>query len=267
MSAAPTLNEARPRAGRDRWRSRALTGSLLRTVVRIGPTVLATVVVIVALQTLPTPADNTAATSRVLGIGLVGFGVAAMTARYAARFLPLAALLKLSLVFPDAAPSRFRLAVAAGSSRRLAREAEAARSHGLSDDQSGAAEQILLLSTALGEHDRRTRGHSERVRIYSRLIGEQMRIGGDDLEKLQWGALLHDLGKISVPSHILNLPDRPSDDEWRLVQQHPGAGRRLIQPVAEFLGPWAAAADGHHEKWEPRRRQRTSHIECAFGTS
>lgn len=61
MSAAPTLNEARPRAARNRWRSRALAGSLLRTVVRIGPTLLATVVVIIALQTLPTPADDTAA--------------------------------------------------------------------------------------------------------------------------------------------------------------------------------------------------------------
>lgn len=243
--AAPTRSSTR-----HQWRSHPAAGTALRIAVRLAPVVLATVIVIVCLRVIPSPNNLILEIARLLAIVLIGLGAAVVTSHFSQRLLPLAALLKLSLVFPDQSPSRFRMALKSGSSRRLAQEVSLAQDHGLSYDQGSAAEQILLLTTAIGEHDRRTRGHSERVRIYSRLIGEQLGLGSEDLEKLQWGALLHDLGKLSVPAHILNLPGRPNESEWQLVQQHPGAGRTLIQPVEEFLGPWAAAADGHHEKWD-----------------
>src|SRR4051812_37301542 len=168
----------------------------------------------------------------------------------ARRFLPLAALLQLSLVFPDQTPSRFRMALKAGSGRRLAREVEDARANGVSDEPGRAAEQLVLLATAIGDHDRRTRGHSERVRLYAELIGEELHLDAMDRAKLQWAALIHDIGKVTVPPAILNKKGRPDPDEWAILQNHPAAGEDLIAPVEEWLGEWVHAVGGHHEKWD-----------------
>jgi hypothetical protein len=233
-----------------RWRSRRLTGSVIRAGATLAPALLVAVTVVACQRLLPDLDGLIGSPLRFVAILMIGLAIAVGTNNAAQRLLPLAALLKLSLVFPDQAPSRFRMAVKSSSSRRLDQEANAVEAHGLSDDETSATEQILLLTTSIGEHDRRTRGHSERVRIYSRMIGEQLGVRDEELEKLQWGALLHDLGKLSVPNHILNLPGRPNDAEWNMVRLHPSAGRSLIQPVAAFLGPWAAAADSHHEKWD-----------------
>ncbi len=85
----------------------------------------------------------------------------------------------------------------------MQRELTEAREHGLSHDASQAAEQLVLLSAAIGAHDRRTRGHSERVRLYAELLGEELHLENDDRHKLQWAALIHDMGKITVPPQIL----------------------------------------------------------------
>jgi len=115
--------------------------------------------------------------------------------RFARRLLPLAALMQLSLVFPDQAPSRFRSALRSGSSRTLERTLDDTRRHGLAKDPGDAARQVVQLIGAIGDHDRRTRGHSERVRLFADLVGEELKLSKEERQKLQWGALLHDLGK------------------------------------------------------------------------
>ena len=173
-----------------------------------------------------------------------------ITDALARRFLPLAALLQLSLVFPDQTPSRFKTALKGGSGRRLAREVDLARRDGISDDPSRAAEQLLMLATAIGDHDRRTRGHGERVRLYTELIADELHISEDERAKLQWAALIHDIGKIEVPTKILNKKGQPDANEWSILQRHPLVGERLVTPVESWLGDAVHAVGGHHERWD-----------------
>ena len=111
----------------------------------------------------------------------------------------------------------------------------------IADDSADAAARILAHVFALHNHDRRTRGHSERVRAFAVMIGREMGLRPDQLDKLQWAALLHDIGKLKVPSRILNKSGRPTKDEWARLESHPAYGERLIAPLADWLGDWAGA--------------------------
>ena len=120
---------------------------------------------------------------------------------------------------------------------------------GLSDDASAAAEELLELIAALSAHDRLTRGHAERVRAYSRMIGEELHLSDDDLNKLHWGGLLHDVGKLFVPTEILNKPGELTDEEFEIMKGHPGWGAELCEPLRGWLGEWVDAVGQHHERW------------------
>ena len=101
----------------------------------------------------------------------------------------------------------------------------------------------------MSRHDRLTRGHSERVRAYADLIGQQLRLDDESTVKLHWAALVHDVGKLDVPAEILTKKGRPTQQEWMLVlQQHPGASRRYLRGLDEWLGEWGRAATEHHER-------------------
>ena len=176
--------------------------------------------------------------------------VYALAARVVRRALPLAALLKMTLVFPDKAPTRMAVARKAGSTRALERKLAEARERGIKDEPSVAAEQILALATSLNKHDRLTRGHSERVRAVTDLIAEELSLPQGDRDRLRWSALLHDIGKLTVPGSILNKPGKPDDIEWLLLKSHPLAGARLAAPLGGWLGPWADSIAQHHEKYD-----------------
>ena len=163
--------------------------------------------------------------------------------RCARRAVPLAALLKMTLVFPDQAPSRLAVARRAGSTRTLERQLQLAEEQGARDDLSIAAENILALATSLNRHDRLTRGHSERVRALTDLIADQLRLPTGDRDRLRWSALLHDIGKLTVPVAILNKADAPDSTEWKALLGHPLEGQRLAEPLADWLGDWADWAD------------------------
>lgn len=180
-------------------------------------------------------------------ISLVVLRVTDLAAR---RLLPLAVLWKLSLAFPSEAPSRWRLARQSGNVKELEAIAARAREEGFVDEPSRAAEHILTLVAAEEAHDRGTRGHSERVRVYSDLIAEQLKLDDDDRNKLRWAALLHDVGKLMVPAETLNKPDKLDDDEWDLVKRHPEQGMRFIEPLRHWLGEWALAVEQHHERYD-----------------
>ncbi len=173
-------------------------------------------------------------------------GVTANAAtRLAQRIAPLATLLRLSLVWPDQAPTRFGVALRAGTGRAMAR-----RVTELPPDEGEAAVRALELVAELSSHDRRTRGHTERVRAYAELIGEEMGLDERELNSLRWGVLLHDIGKLSVPAEILNKPGRPDDAEWEILRSHPAEAERILQPLRGFLGPWIGAASDHHERFD-----------------
>ncbi len=166
------------------------------------------------------------------------------------RFLPMVSLLRMSMVFPDKAPARYRAALHSGSGRSLERRMRAISA--ATPGQIGAQRTLLLLdlAAAITRHDRYTRGHCERVRAYSDLIAEELGLDDHDRGLLRWAALLHDVGKLDVPTAILNKPGRPDDDEWAVLAGHPEAAAAYLAPVETWLDGWQAAASQHHERWD-----------------
>lgn len=169
--------------------------------------------------------------------------------RFARRLLPLAGLFNLSLVFPDEAPSRFSVALRDGASRGLRARIEEHRASG-EVLEAASAEELLAMVAELNEHDRITRGHTERVRAYSELIAEEMGLSPDERWRLRWGVLLHDIGKLAIAPEILNKEGRPTDEEWRVLRGHPAVGAEMIEHLAGWLGEWRHAAGQHHERWD-----------------
>ncbi len=239
-----------PTGARSGWQRRPLLSAALRIGATLVPVAASLGVALALNRVLPSASDTIPAIGRSFGLLLCSLGALVITDALARRFLPLAALLQLSLVFPDQTPSRFKTALKGGSGRRLAREVDLARRDGISDDPSRAAEQLLMLATAIGDHDRRTRGHGERVRLYTELIAEELHISEDERAKLQWAALIHDIGKIEVPAKILNKKGQPDANEWSILQRHPLVGERLVTPVESWLGDAVHAVGGHHERWD-----------------
>ncbi len=182
----------------------------------------------------------------------VAIGVATIfiVDRIMRRFLPVVALLRMSMVFPDKAPSRYQVALKSGSARSLTRRVEAIASAG--PGKAGTQQALLMvdLIKALSRHDRFTRGHCERVRAYSDLIGEELGLNEAERDRLRWSSLLHDVGKLDVPVEILNKPGRPDEDEWEVLAAHPSASTRFLAPVAVLLDGWELAASQHHERWD-----------------
>ena len=246
-TATTNQEEAVPAEG---WQRRRFLASTARAAISLAPVVMSTGTAFLLNALIPRPDTVVALLARVVLIIVASFIVLAVVDRQARKLLPLAALLQLSLLFPDRMPSRFKLALKAGSGRRMARELDQARAHGLSDDRALAAEQLLLLATAIGDHDRRTRGHSERVRLFADLVAVELGLSAAERSKLQWAALIHDIGKITVPAEILNKKGAPTKREWEILRTHPANGEALAAPVAPWLGEWVHAVGGHHEKWD-----------------
>jgi putative nucleotidyltransferase with HDIG domain len=231
-----------------RWRPRPLLSFALRIVSVLVPAAAGAASAYAFVVAVPAP-DGIMLIPWAVGLVVSSTIATALAERIGKRFLPLAMLLRLSLVFPDRAPSRFAMARGAGNVRVLERRIREAREEGVDREPSRAAEQILALVAALSAHDRKTRGHSERVRAFTDLVAGELRLPDADRDRLRWAALLHDIGKLHVPARILNKPGRPDAREWETLQAHPAAGARIASPLLSWLGPWADAIEQHHERF------------------
>ncbi len=105
---------------------------------------------------------------------------------------------------------------------------------------------IGALARAVDARDPFTADHSENVQVISVDIGRVMRMKEDELEALEWGGLLHDVGKIGVPDSVLLKPDKLTKDERTLMNLHPVIGANIIANVAK-LAPELPIIRHHHE--------------------
>jgi putative nucleotidyltransferase with HDIG domain len=105
---------------------------------------------------------------------------------------------------------------------------------------------ISSLSSAVDAKDHYTAGHSKRVQEISVQIGRQLRCNEAELEALEWGGLLHDIGKIGVPDAVLLKPDRLTREERVIMNMHPVKGEEIIRPV-QRLAPELPIIRHHHE--------------------
>lgn len=242
-------NAPRPAAGA-RWAAHPRRARALRLAVVAVPVVASVVVGVAvgrALPHLPGFWWGLAWWSAVL---VTSTGALLLVDRAARKALPLATLLQLTMLFPDSAPSRFKLARRVAGTRAIAAEVERARQHGVTGSRQQAAETILALVGALGDYDSRTRGHSERTQLYVSMIASELDLSAEDSGKLVWAALIHDIGKLRVPTEILNKPGKPTDEEWAALKLHPQHGAAICEPLREWLGPWYHAIEQHHERWD-----------------
>jgi hypothetical protein len=105
---------------------------------------------------------------------------------------------------------------------------------------------VSSLAEAVDARDKFTAGHSRRVQQISVDIGRVMRLSAGELEALEWGGLLHDVGKIGVPDHVLLKPDRLTREERAMMNAHPVIGANIIAPVTK-LAPELPIIRHHHE--------------------
>nr|MDP8991829.1 HD domain-containing protein [Actinomycetota bacterium] len=234
----------------DRWQGRHGGALAIRVTVLVVPVVAAVAAATATSRVLPRPDGGFGTLLWWSGVIAASTLALAVVERQARRLLPLATLLKLTLVFPDRAPSRLRVALRAGTVRNLEKRLQHGARHGVGDDPGQAASAILVLAAALSRHDRRTRGHSERVRGFTDLIAEELYLTADDRDRLRWAALLHDIGKVHVHPDILNKDGTLSAEEWELIHRHPIDGALIAAPLRSWLGPWVDAIEHHHERWD-----------------
>jgi response regulator RpfG family c-di-GMP phosphodiesterase len=108
---------------------------------------------------------------------------------------------------------------------------------------------LKALTAALETRDQETHGHSERVVNFSLRLGREMGLDEEQLTSLEFGSLLHDIGKIGVPDAILRKPAALTDDEWVRMREHPSHGQKILCGI-EFLEGASRVVAQHHEKWD-----------------
>ena len=108
---------------------------------------------------------------------------------------------------------------------------------------------IETLAIAIEAKDQTTHDHLKRVQIYAIEIGRELGLSEPDLQALRAAAVLHDIGKLAVPEHILSKPGRLTPEEFDKMKIHPIVGAEIVER-ARFPYPVAPMIRAHHEKWD-----------------
>ncbi len=107
---------------------------------------------------------------------------------------------------------------------------------------------LLYLANVVEAKDKYTQGHIERVANLAEALGNKMNLSRKELEALKLGGILHDIGKLGIPSDILNKPGPLTPEEWEIMKKHPSIGHTISKPLEKNLGQALDIIRGHHEK-------------------
>jgi len=111
-------------------------------------------------------------------------------------------------------------------------------------------EAVGAVVTAADARDHETTGHSFRVALYAMALARSLGLSPEELKAIEWGALLHDVGKMAVPDGVLRKPGPLTANEWHIMKQHPTWGFDMLAEVS-FLQPAAIEiVYSHHERWD-----------------
>ncbi|MBE7515141.1 MAG: diguanylate cyclase [Chloracidobacterium sp.] len=108
---------------------------------------------------------------------------------------------------------------------------------------------VEALATAIDAHDQSGSSHVRRMQIYSVGLGRAVGMSRDEVEALRTAALLHDIGKLAVPDHILNKGDELTPIEFEKTKIHSTVGAAILNSI-QFESPVAPAVRSHHENWD-----------------
>ena len=108
---------------------------------------------------------------------------------------------------------------------------------------------IEALALAIEAKDHTTHDHLQRVRIYATELAGKLDLSADNLQAVHAAALLHDIGKLAVPEHIISKPGRLSPEEFEKMKIHPLVGAEILERV-QFPYPVVPIVQAHHEKWD-----------------
>ncbi len=203
--------------------------------------------------------------------GALGAGPAALLAGSLALSAALAVLVARSVTRPLAECVRGALDIARG---RFGRQVEVAARNEIADLaytfnhmskelaaydgenqrliralERGYLDTIRCLAAAVDAKDPYTRGHSERVAALSVEIGRELGLSADTLRTLEYGGILHDIGKIGIPDAILTKRGSLTAEEMALIRDHPAIGAQIVGGV-EFLKDAVPCVLSHHERWD-----------------
>ena len=107
------------------------------------------------------------------------------------------------------------------------------------------------LVNAIDAKDKYTHGHSSRVADYSKRLAELLGKNEQECNEVYYAALLHDVGKIGIPNHIINKDGKLTDEEYAVIRQHPGLGAQILRSITEY--PFLSlGANYHHERYDGR---------------
>ncbi len=108
----------------------------------------------------------------------------------------------------------------------------------------------LLLGDVISHDDGYTGEHSQDVVGLALAVGEQLGLDAERRRDLEFGALLHDVGKIAIPKAIVNKPGKLDPDEWELMKTHSTEGERMLNQVGGFMREVGQIVRSHHERWD-----------------
>ncbi len=107
---------------------------------------------------------------------------------------------------------------------------------------------LRSLISIIEAKDPYTKGHTERVASYAVALAGRVGLASEDIRRIMFGALLHDIGKMGVLDEIINKPGALTEEEWELMRAHPVVGARIVEKM-EFLTGTVEIVRHHHESW------------------